>query len=163
MSDAWVSPSSSVITSYLWILISVICDMSLSTFSSNYAPTEAPNRSQNPRSLQLVGWAWRWAPPADHSLLGAFLSSSRDSALITKDKSNNFLLWYHNNGPVILKIRLLNTALEMLLVEKQDKEKEREQVLSERVPPLNFSGLSVQELQVQLNDLNGSLNSFYKT
>ncbi len=51
----------------------------------------------------------------------------------------------------------------MLLVEKQDKEKEREQVLSERAPPLNFSGLSVQELQVQLNYLNGSLNSFYKT
>uniref|UniRef100_A0A672SED2 Uncharacterized protein n=1 Tax=Sinocyclocheilus grahami TaxID=75366 RepID=A0A672SED2_SINGR len=47
-------------------------------------------------------------------------------------------------------IRLLNTALEMLKVEKQDKEKEREQVLSERVPPLHLSSLSVQELQTLL-------------
>lgn len=45
-----------------------------------------------------------------------------------------------------LKIRLLNTTLEML---RQDKEKEREQVISERGPPLNLSGLSVQELQIQ--------------
>ncbi|XP_042609207.1 troponin I, slow skeletal muscle-like [Cyprinus carpio] len=57
-----------------------------------------------------------------------------------------------------LKIRLLNTALDMLIVEKQDKEKEREQVLSERVPPLNFSGLSVQDLQQLCKELNHKID-----
>jgi len=52
-----------------------------------------------------------------------------------------------------MKMRLLSTAMEMLMVEKQDKEKERKQVLSERIPPIKLSGLSVQELQVQLNHL----------
>ncbi|XP_016378700.1 troponin I, slow skeletal muscle-like isoform X2 [Sinocyclocheilus rhinocerous] len=54
------------------------------------------------------------------------------------------------------KIRLLNTALEMLKVEKQDKEKEREQVLSERIPPLHLSSLSVQALQIQ--EMNQKIN-----
>ncbi|KTF83981.1 hypothetical protein cypCar_00018361 [Cyprinus carpio] len=60
------------------------------------------------------------------------------------------------------KIRLLNTALDMLIVEKQDKEKEREQVLSERVPPLNFSGLSVQDLQKKPK-ISASRRLFLKT
>lgn len=51
--------------------------------------------------------------------------------------------------------------MEMLIVEKQDKAKEREQVLSERIPPIKLSGLSVQELQVQLNQLKGSSNTVY--
>uniref|UniRef100_A0A672SG74 Uncharacterized protein n=1 Tax=Sinocyclocheilus grahami TaxID=75366 RepID=A0A672SG74_SINGR len=57
-----------------------------------------------------------------------------------------------------LRIRLLNTALEMLKVEKQDKEKEREQVLSERVPPLHLSSLSVQELQHPCRDLHHKID-----
>uniref|UniRef100_A0A671SUX0 Troponin I4a n=1 Tax=Sinocyclocheilus anshuiensis TaxID=1608454 RepID=A0A671SUX0_9TELE len=57
-----------------------------------------------------------------------------------------------------LKIRLLNTALAMLKVEKQDKEKEREQVLSERVPPLHLSSLSVQELQHPCRDLHHKID-----
>jgi len=58
-------------------------------------------------------------------------------------------------------MRLLSTAMEMLIVEKQDKQKEREKVLSERIPPIKLSGLSVRELQVQLNQLNGSLSTIY--
>lgn len=45
---------------------------------------------------------------------------------------------------------MLNVAQEMLIVEKDEKKKEREITLSERVPPLKLSGLSVQELQVKL-------------
>lgn len=45
---------------------------------------------------------------------------------------------------------MLNTAQEMLIVEKEEKKKEKEVALSERVPPLKLSGLSVQELQVKL-------------
>lgn len=36
----------------------------------------------------------------------------------------------------------------MLEKDKEDKKKERAVVLSERVPPLQMSGLSVQDLQV---------------
>lgn len=50
---------------------------------------------------------------------------------------------------VFLQIKLLTTAQEMLIVEEQEKKKEKETVLSERVPPLKLSGLSVQELQVK--------------
>lgn len=47
-------------------------------------------------------------------------------------------------------MKMLYTAQEMLLVEKEEKRKERETTLSERIPPLKLSGLSVQELQVKL-------------
>ncbi|XP_048014408.1 troponin I, slow skeletal muscle-like [Megalobrama amblycephala] len=57
-----------------------------------------------------------------------------------------------------LKMRLLSTAMQMLIVEKQDKEKEREQVLSERIPPIKFSGLSVQELQELCKDLHHKID-----
>lgn len=36
----------------------------------------------------------------------------------------------------------------MLEKDKEEKKKEREAALSERVPPLQMSGLSVQDLQV---------------
>uniref|UniRef100_A0A8C1R586 Uncharacterized protein n=1 Tax=Cyprinus carpio TaxID=7962 RepID=A0A8C1R586_CYPCA len=75
-----------------------------------------------------------------------------------KKISNTFFFGYDHNGPVILKIRLLNTALEMLKVEKQDKEKEREQVISERGPLLKLSGLSVQELQHLCRDLHHKID-----
>lgn len=46
-------------------------------------------------------------------------------------------------------MRMLYTAFDMLAVEKEDREKDRENTLAERVPPLKLSGLSVQELQVR--------------
>uniref|UniRef100_A0A9J8A3Z0 Uncharacterized protein n=1 Tax=Cyprinus carpio carpio TaxID=630221 RepID=A0A9J8A3Z0_CYPCA len=46
----------------------------------------------------------------------------------------------------------------MLKVEKQDKEKEREQVISERGPLLKLSGLSVQELQHLCRDLHHKID-----
>lgn len=39
-------------------------------------------------------------------------------------------------------------AAEMLEKDKEVKKKEREATLSERVPPLQMSGLSIQDLQV---------------
>lgn len=62
-------------------------------------------------------------------------------------------------------MRLLSTAMEMLIVEKQNNEKEREQALAERVPPLSLSGLSVQELQVRenksINGTRGDVTQFF--
>lgn len=45
--------------------------------------------------------------------------------------------------------KLLKKAESLLVKEKEQKEVERENTLRERAPPLNLSGLSVQELQVQ--------------
>ncbi|XP_062318189.1 troponin I4b, tandem duplicate 2 [Osmerus eperlanus] len=42
----------------------------------------------------------------------------------------------------------------MLQTEKEDKKKEREDALADRVPPLKLSGLSVQELQDLCKDLH---------
>ncbi|KAI5617580.1 troponin I4b, tandem duplicate 2, partial [Silurus asotus] len=53
-----------------------------------------------------------------------------------------------------LKIKMLNTAQEMLILEKQQKKKEKEDTLSERVPPLKLSGFTVQELQDLCRDLH---------
>ncbi|XP_017261187.1 troponin I, slow skeletal muscle [Kryptolebias marmoratus] len=53
-----------------------------------------------------------------------------------------------------LKIRLLAVATQMLQEEKNQKQKEREATLEERLPPLNLSGLSVQELQDLCKDLH---------
>ncbi|KAL7885572.1 hypothetical protein AOLI_G00058670 [Acnodon oligacanthus] len=57
-----------------------------------------------------------------------------------------------------LKIKMLNTAQEMLIVEKEEKKKERVCFLSERVPPLKLSGLSVQELQDLCRDLHHKID-----
>nr|XP_040018657.1 troponin I, slow skeletal muscle-like [Gasterosteus aculeatus aculeatus] len=53
-----------------------------------------------------------------------------------------------------LKIRLLTVAGQMLQEETEQKAKERETFLKERVPPLNLSGLSLQELQDLCKDLH---------
>jgi len=50
----------------------------------------------------------------------------------------------------LLQTKLLKKATSMLVKEKEDKQRERETTLSERVPPLQLSGLSVQDLQVNL-------------
>ncbi|MCJ8734339.1 hypothetical protein PDJAM_G00234070 [Pangasius djambal] len=53
---------------------------------------------------------------------------------------------------------MLTTAQEMLIVEKEEKKKEKEVTLSERVPPLKLSGLSVQELQDLCRDLHHKID-----
>ncbi|TSK28063.1 Troponin I, cardiac muscle [Bagarius yarrelli] len=55
-------------------------------------------------------------------------------------------------------MKMLNVAQELLLVEKEEKNKERELALSERVPPLQLSGLSVQELQNLCKDLHHKID-----
>jgi len=57
-----------------------------------------------------------------------------------------------------LKMRLLYTAFDMLVVEKEDKEKEREDTLAERVPPLALAGLSVQQLMDLCKDLHHKID-----
>lgn len=49
---------------------------------------------------------------------------------------------------MFLQIRMLTVAAQMLEEEKEQKVSERDVALTERVPPLNLSGLSLQELQV---------------
>ncbi|XP_077090135.1 troponin I, skeletal, slow d [Siphateles boraxobius] len=46
-----------------------------------------------------------------------------------------------------LKIMLLNRAMEDLENEKQDRDEEKNRYLTEKHPPLQFSGLSLEELQ----------------
>ncbi|XP_053538368.1 troponin I, slow skeletal muscle [Ictalurus punctatus] len=53
---------------------------------------------------------------------------------------------------------MLNTAQEMLIVEQEEKRKEKEVTMSERVPPLKLSGLSVQELQDLCRDLHHKID-----
>ncbi|KAK9516449.1 hypothetical protein VZT92_024376 [Zoarces viviparus] len=57
-----------------------------------------------------------------------------------------------------LKIRLLTIAAEMLQEETEQKMKEREATLAERVPPLNLSGQSLQDLQDICKDLQHKID-----
>ncbi|AWP08172.1 putative troponin I slow skeletal muscle-like [Scophthalmus maximus] len=57
-----------------------------------------------------------------------------------------------------LKIRLLAVAAQMLQEETEQRIKEREAALAERVPPLNLSGLSLQELQDLCKDLHHKID-----
>ncbi|XP_047658556.1 troponin I, slow skeletal muscle-like isoform X2 [Tachysurus fulvidraco] len=57
-----------------------------------------------------------------------------------------------------LKIKMLNVAQEMLMAEKEEKKKEREVTLSERIPPLKLSGLSLKELQDLCRDLHHKID-----
>ncbi|KAG5274135.1 hypothetical protein AALO_G00159570 [Alosa alosa] len=54
----------------------------------------------------------------------------------------------------MLKTKLLKKAGSMLLTERDEKVRERESALDERVPPLKLSGMSVQELQDLCKDLH---------
>ncbi|XP_034541796.1 troponin I, slow skeletal muscle-like [Notolabrus celidotus] len=57
-----------------------------------------------------------------------------------------------------LKIRLLTVAAQMLQEEKEHKMQERETALSDRVPPLNMSGLSMQDLMDLCKDLHHKID-----
>ncbi|KAK2838517.1 hypothetical protein Q7C36_013331 [Tachysurus vachellii] len=57
-----------------------------------------------------------------------------------------------------LKIKMLNVAQDMLMAEKEEKKKEREVALSERIPPLKLTGLSVKELQDLCRDLHHKID-----
>ncbi|XP_059916443.1 troponin I, cardiac muscle-like [Gadus macrocephalus] len=58
-----------------------------------------------------------------------------------------------------LKIKLLKRAGVMLENEKEEKIREREATLKERVPPLQLSGLSVQDLQALCREMNQKIDS----
>ncbi|XP_019750346.1 troponin I4b, tandem duplicate 2 isoform X1 [Hippocampus comes] len=57
-----------------------------------------------------------------------------------------------------LKTKLLKVATVMLEKEKETKRQERETTLSERVPPLQLSGLSVQDLQALCKELHHKID-----
>uniref|UniRef100_A0A8C7YUF5 Uncharacterized protein n=1 Tax=Oryzias sinensis TaxID=183150 RepID=A0A8C7YUF5_9TELE len=57
-----------------------------------------------------------------------------------------------------LKIRLLAVATQMLQDEKEQKMRERELTLTERLPPLNLSGLSLQQLQNLYKELHQKID-----
>uniref|UniRef100_A0A8C1UNP1 Troponin I4a n=1 Tax=Cyprinus carpio TaxID=7962 RepID=A0A8C1UNP1_CYPCA len=59
---------------------------------------------------------------------------------------------------LLLKSKLLKKAESLLVKEKEQKEVERENTLRERAPPLNLSGLSVQELQELCRDLHHKID-----
>ncbi|KAI4825277.1 hypothetical protein KUCAC02_020963, partial [Chaenocephalus aceratus] len=61
-------------------------------------------------------------------------------------------------GQLGLKIRLLTVAAQMLQDETEQKLKEKEAALAERVPPLSMSGQSLQELQDFCRDLQHKID-----
>lgn len=48
----------------------------------------------------------------------------------------------------VLQTKMLKKAMSMWEADKQIKKEERERTLAERVPPLQMSGMSLQDLQV---------------
>lgn len=59
---------------------------------------------------------------------------------------------------LFLKTKMLKKATSMLATEKEEKKIERENTLRERVPPLQLSGLSVQELQAICKELHQKID-----
>ncbi|KAI1883475.1 hypothetical protein AGOR_G00231830 [Albula goreensis] len=59
---------------------------------------------------------------------------------------------------LFLKTKLLKKAAAMLETEKEEKRIERETTLNERVPPLQLSGLSLQDLQALCKDLHHKID-----
>ncbi|XP_041852697.1 troponin I, slow skeletal muscle-like [Melanotaenia boesemani] len=57
-----------------------------------------------------------------------------------------------------LKTKLLKVAAGMFEKEKEDKKAEREGILRERVPPLQLSGLSIQDLQALCKELHHKID-----
>ncbi|XP_044049286.1 troponin I4b, tandem duplicate 2 [Siniperca chuatsi] len=57
-----------------------------------------------------------------------------------------------------LKTKLLKMATVMLEKEKEDKKLERDATLSEKVPPLQLSGLSTQDLQALCKELHHKID-----
>ncbi|XP_063053933.1 troponin I, slow skeletal muscle-like, partial [Engraulis encrasicolus] len=57
-----------------------------------------------------------------------------------------------------LKIQVLKKATVLLANEKEEKKRDRETTLSERVPPLKLSGLSVQDLQSLCKELHQKID-----
>lgn len=53
----------------------------------------------------------------------------------------------------VFQTKLLKKAMSMWEADKQIKKEERERTLAERVPPLQMSGMSLQELQVTVKCL----------
>ncbi|XP_036962125.1 troponin I, slow skeletal muscle-like [Acanthopagrus latus] len=59
---------------------------------------------------------------------------------------------------LFLKTKLLKKAMAMLDIDKQSKEEERERTLNERVPALQVSGLSLQDLQNLCKELHQKID-----
>ncbi|XP_036424225.1 troponin I, slow skeletal muscle-like [Colossoma macropomum] len=59
---------------------------------------------------------------------------------------------------LFLKTKILKKASTLIANEKEEKQRERERVLNERVPPLKLSGLSVQELQALCRELHQKID-----
>nr|XP_029499448.1 troponin I, slow skeletal muscle-like [Oncorhynchus nerka]XP_046200859.1 troponin I, slow skeletal muscle-like [Oncorhynchus gorbuscha] len=59
---------------------------------------------------------------------------------------------------LFLKTKLVKKAMAMLMAEKEQKVIDRESTLSERVPALNLSGLSVQDLQTLCKELHQKID-----
>uniref|UniRef100_A0A8C2CUT9 Troponin I4a n=2 Tax=Cyprinus carpio TaxID=7962 RepID=A0A8C2CUT9_CYPCA len=65
---------------------------------------------------------------------------------------------YSATRRLLLKSKLLKKAESLLVKEKEEKELERENILRERAPPLNLSGLSAQEVKEICRDLHQKID-----
>ncbi|CAM4734666.1 unnamed protein product [Leuciscus chuanchicus] len=59
---------------------------------------------------------------------------------------------------LLLKSKLLQKATSMLVAEKEQNKRDRDDALTERLPPLKLSGLSVQELQELCKELSRKID-----
>ncbi|CAI5665265.1 troponin I, slow skeletal muscle [Oreochromis niloticus] len=59
---------------------------------------------------------------------------------------------------LLLKSKLLKKAAAMLVAEGEEKEREKERVVNESYPPLQLSGMSVQELQELCKELHRKID-----
>ncbi|XP_010888084.1 troponin I, slow skeletal muscle-like [Esox lucius] len=65
---------------------------------------------------------------------------------------------YSATRRLLLKTKLLKKAGIMLVEELAEKKRERDSILNERVPPLQITGLSAQELQNLCKDLHKKID-----
>ncbi|KAM9753288.1 troponin I, slow skeletal muscle-like [Menidia menidia] len=65
---------------------------------------------------------------------------------------------YSATRRLLLKSKLLKKAASMLVAEIEEKKLEKEKAVSESIPPLKLSGLSVQELQELCKELHRKID-----
>ncbi|KAJ0029430.1 hypothetical protein NQD34_004427 [Periophthalmus magnuspinnatus] len=65
---------------------------------------------------------------------------------------------YSATRRLLLKSKLLKKAAALLVAEREEQKRATERAVNERFPPLQFSGLSVQELQELCRDLHHKID-----
>lgn len=87
--------------------------------------------------------------------------ASRVSSVLCYALSYVLICWNFIVSAVTLQRKLMQKATSMLAAEKEQNKRDRDDALTERLPPLKLSGLSAQELQV-FSRIKSSAITVYK-